>query len=80
MSELQALGFAVQELALYLDTHRDDLDALALYRNYQKLYQHCLTEYQSKLGVMNHTHTTEQERYTWLDDPWPWEYCKNMEV
>ena len=80
MSELQALGFAVQELALYLDTHRDDLDALALYRNYQKLYQHCLTEYRSKLGVLNHTHTTEQERYTWLDDPWPWEYCKNMEV
>ena len=25
LSELQALGFAVQELALYLDTHRDDM-------------------------------------------------------
>ena len=28
MAELQALGFAVQELALYLDTHRDDVEAL----------------------------------------------------
>lgn len=27
-TELQALGFAVQELALYLDTHRDDKEAL----------------------------------------------------
>ena len=29
-SELQALGFAIQELALYLDTHRDDREALEL--------------------------------------------------
>lgn len=80
MSELQALGFAVQELALYLDTHRDDLEALELYRNYQKLYQHCMADCRSKIGVMNHTDITDQERYAWLDDPWPWEYCKNKEV
>ena len=30
LSDLQALGFAIQELALYLDTHRDDKEALAL--------------------------------------------------
>ena len=35
MHELQALGFALQELALYLDTHRDDKEALELYRAYQ---------------------------------------------
>lgn len=80
MSELQALGFAVQELALYLDTHRDDLEAMELYRNYQKLYQHCKADSRSKIGVMNHTDITDQDRYAWLDDPWPWEYCKNKEV
>ena len=30
LTELQALGFAIQELALYLDTHRDDKEALEL--------------------------------------------------
>ena len=30
-TELQALGFAINELALYLDTHRDDQEALELY-------------------------------------------------
>ena len=30
-TELQALGFAVQELALYLDTHPEDKEALELY-------------------------------------------------
>ena len=28
MHELQALAFAIQELALYLDTHREDREAL----------------------------------------------------
>jgi len=31
MTELQCMAFAIQELALYLDTHRDDQEALELY-------------------------------------------------
>ena len=38
-SQMQALAFAVQELALYLDTHRDDREALELYRRYQQLLE-----------------------------------------
>ena len=80
MTELQTLAFAVQELALYLDTHRDDREAFDLYRNYQKMYEHCLKEYKKSHGPMNHMRTAEGPCYEWLDDPWPWEYCKNKEV
>jgi len=80
MSELQALGFAVQELALYLDTHREDKDALRLYRTYQQMYNRCKQEYQKKRGPMNHHCDCDSETYDWLDDPWPWEYAKNKEV
>ncbi len=80
LSELQVLGFAIQELALYLDTHRDDREALELYQSYQKLYDHCLEAYQKKHGPMNHTRASDSESYEWLDDPWPWEYCKNKEA
>ena len=31
MTEMQAMAFAIQELALYLDTHRDDAEATELY-------------------------------------------------
>ena len=41
LAELQSRGFAVQELALYLDTHREDQEALALYREYQQMYDKC---------------------------------------
>ena len=80
LTELQTLAFAVQELVLYLDTHRDDREALELYRNYQKLYDKCREEYGKHHGPLNHTRDSEAESYDWLDDPWPWEYCKNKEV
>lgn len=75
-SELQALGFAIQELALYLDTHREDKEALELYRQYQKIYHEGMMEYSRKYGPMSHGMPSDQEGYAWLDDPWPWEYGK----
>ncbi len=79
LSELQAVAFAIQELALYLDTHRDDMEALELYRSYQKLYKEGQAKYEAMCGPLNHKSVTEGE-YKWLSDPWPWEYCKNREV
>ena len=80
MSELQALAFAIQELALYLDTHREDTEALALYRSYQTMQKQCLEEYQKTHGPLNHMTITDSREYDWLEEPWPWEYCKNKEA
>ena len=78
-TELQTLAFAIQELALYLDTHRCDRQALEAYQAYQKMYHECMMRYQQKYGPMNHRTPSEGE-YQWLDDPWPWEYCANKEA
>lgn len=80
MTELQALHFAIQELALYLDTHRDDKDALELYRSYQQMYERCQEEYKRAFGPLNHMRASKSDGYDWLDDPWPWEFCKNKEA
>ena len=80
MTELQALAFAIQDLALYLDTHRDDREALEVYRTYQQMYQQCREKYQQKIGPMNHKMVDDCQEYRWLDDPWPWEYSKNKGV
>lgn len=80
LTELQALNFAIQELALYLDTHREDREALELYRNYQQMYERCREEFKKNHGPLNHMGASDSETYDWLDDPWPWEYCKNKEV
>ena len=78
LSNLQTLGFMVQDLALYLDTHRDDKEALEVYRSYQKIYHKGMMEY-SESKPLKHGMPTQGERYRWLDDPWPWEYAANKE-
>ena len=79
LSELQAIGFAVQELALYLDTHRDDTEALELYRRYQQMLQDKRMEYVRNHGPLSHQDQTTSPEYAWLNDPWPWEYSGNQE-
>ncbi len=74
-SELQALGFALQELALYLDTHREDKEALEMYRTYQEIYHKGMIDYNENCTPLSHNMPASGE-YRWLDDPWPWEYCK----
>ena len=79
LTELQTLAFAINELALYLDTHREDMEALEMYRTYQKMYAEGRKKYENECGPLNHM-AISGESYRWLDDPWPWEYAKNREV
>ena len=78
-TELQVMAFALQELALYLDTHRDDQEALELYRAYQKMYHDAAAQYSQNCTPLNHA-TPVDGPYKWLDDPWPWAYAGNKEA
>jgi len=78
LAELQTMAFMIQEMALYLDTHRDDKEALEVYQCFQKMYQQGCQMYEQQFGPMNHMSVTEGD-YKWLNDPWPWEYAKNRE-
>ena len=71
---LQTLGFAIQELALYLDTHRDDREALEQYRAYQEMYKQVMEKHNMQ---MTHQQMGHGEEYEWLNDPWPWEFHAN---
>ena len=79
LTELQTLAFAIQDLALYLDTHREDREAFELYQAYQEMYHKCMMEFQKNRSPVNHRTPAGGDCYRWLDDPWPWEYCHNKE-
>ena len=79
-TELQVLSFAIQELALYLDTHRDDQEAMELYQQYQQMHHRCMEEFSERCGPLNHSSPAKGSKYRWLDDPWPWEYAANKEA
>ena len=80
MTELQTIAFAIQELALYLDTHRDDREAYELYCTFQKMYHDAKDEYKKDCGPLTHHSRVHQGEYKWLNDPWPWEYARNREA
>ena len=77
-TQLQAVHFAILELSLYLDTHREDEEALELYRGYQKVQKELQARWTAQYGPINHQEPGEGP-YAWVDDPWPWEYCANRE-
>jgi len=79
LAELQALSFALTELGMYLDTHRKDKEALALFEKYAKLYDEGMKEYERRCGPLQLRNAGGSEQFDWTKDPWPWEYKANKE-
>lgn len=75
LCELMALGFTINELGLYLDTHKDDKEALALYLDYVKLAKEGRQRYEAAYGPLQQTDVTAAG-YTWVNDPWPWDFTE----
>lgn len=77
LHELQALSFAIVELGEYLDTHPEDQEAFSLFQSYAALYQKGREEYEAMHGPLTQRASAAGEQYTWLNDPWPWEFAAN---
>lgn len=77
MQELQTLCFALVELGEYLDTHADDEEAFELFRSYGELYRKGLKEYEKQCGPLSIRAAAADDKFSWLNGPWPWEYNAN---
>ena len=75
--ELMALDFAIQELALYLETHAQDKEALRLYWSYIQFSKEGREKYQALYGPLMKTDLTPEDGFAWLNDPWPWDLGGN---
>ena len=75
LCELMAIGFAINELGLYLDTHQNDKEALALYTDYVNLAEEGRKRYEAAYGPLQQSNVTAAG-YTWLNDPWPWDFAE----
>ena len=72
----QQIAFAMWELRLYLNTHPDDRDALALLHTLQE--NCCEPNYATTfLEDVPCTDGTRNPAWRWTQGPWPWEYDAN---
>lgn len=72
-NELRTASFAMVELQLYLDTHCEDADAMALYHQYKAQRQNAMEALNLRYGPVTPYDVTNPVKWTWVCGPWPWE-------
>ncbi|MBR7060126.1 MAG: spore coat protein CotJB [Eubacterium sp.] len=70
LKRLSAAQFALYELRLFLDTHKDDKEALAMFDKYKSKFETLKKEFEEQFGPLTLNGQNSDE---WLKDPWPWE-------
>lgn len=74
---IHAYDFAIIEMNLYLDTHPSDEEALCLFHMYQEKREQLVCAYESQFGpYISNVNDVQGDQFTWIRDPWPWDYCK----
>lgn len=73
MNRYSAYSFALTDLNLYLDSHPNDNEALKRFQEIKKEYECLREEYVRKIGPLTITDQSSEDRWSWTDDPWPWE-------
>ena len=71
LHQIMAYDFAINELALYLDTHNEDEKALCLHNRYCKIAKDLKDKYQKVYGPLTIEYPCNKWR--WIEEPWPWE-------
>ena len=74
--QIHALDFAIVEMNLFLDTHPHDQNALALMHRYRRERCEAVAKYEAQFGPYEVTadRVGNTEHWSWIDNPWPWEY------
>jgi len=79
LGDLMAVDFAANELLLYLDTHPDDAEAFSAYKDILTLQAKAHEKFVRLYGPVSHCDLSAAKSFTWLNNPWPWDYCAKTE-
>lgn len=72
LREIQAVDFAVYDLALFLDTHPDCRRALEDHNRFAQRSKQLKSTFEQRYGPLR-LDSVSQYPYRYIDDPWPWE-------
>lgn len=76
LCEIGMLDFICIEMNLYLDTHPKDMDAIAYYKYYNRLYKQAKREYSVKYGPLCPDDTDipgGTDYWKWSTEPFPFQ-------
>ena len=71
---VQAHSFAMYDLALYLDTHPTDKEALETYLAHKEDCRRAAQKYAERFGALDMQQIGKKDGWAaWSNTPWPWE-------
>lgn len=73
LKQVYQVSFAVDDVVLYLDTHPMDKEALNYYCYVVDLRKRAVKAYEEQCGPLMADGVMDENCWTWLQDPWPWE-------
>lgn len=79
LRRLSSAQFAAWETHMYLDTHPNDMAAMAIMRKYDKRAAELRAEFERKYGPLSPMDNYGEMSFEWLDSPWPWDNGKEVE-
>jgi len=73
-ADLMAVQFAAYDMALFLDTHPRDAQALSHYAQLVQAWKVLKDEYQKQYGPLTLMDAAQYstDEWAWLNCPWPW--------
>ena len=72
LRELQMYDFALQEAALYLNSHPDDRNAMTYYQSIRKCSQELRQQYEQTIGPLTNREN-DSDCWDYIHGTWPWE-------
>lgn len=70
--QINAVSFAMDDLRLFLDTHPDDEEALALFNDYMGQRTELIGKYTEKYGPVDSYFLDTSNGWCWNAAPMPW--------
>ncbi|WP_338749735.1 spore coat protein CotJB [Bacillus sp. FJAT-52991] len=74
LEQIQAADFVVIELALYLHTHPDDLQAVQQYNQMVQSSKSLKKAFEKKYGALtSFGYSYSRHPFDYKEEPWPWQ-------
>jgi len=75
-----ASEFMKDDLALFLNTHPMDQEALSKYNFYVMESKGLKESYEMNYGMLSEHNSLSPYPWQWINNPWPWEYDANFNL
>ena len=71
--KIQMYIFALKDLNLYLDVYPKDESIINEYQKLKRKLQDIKNEYENNYGPLNTNEVNSEDKWTWINNPWPWD-------